>query len=122
MLEIQQLYKSFDDKVIINDLNLKIPKGQRCTIIGPSGSGKSTILKLIVGLIQPNRGSILVDNVDVTTLSKRDLNLVRRKMGLVFQSAALFDSMTVSENIAYPLNEQYLGLSNSRVLRKVKDV
>ena len=122
MLEIKSLYKRFDTKKIIHNLDLTIDKAQRCTIIGPSGSGKSTILKLIVGILKPDKGQILIDGTDITTLNINDLNEVRRHVGLLFQSAALFDSMTVFENIAFPLVEQKNLMTPYRIKQKVRSV
>ncbi len=122
MLEIKSLFKQFDTKKIIHNLDLVIDKAERCTIIGPSGSGKSTILKLIVGLIKPNKGNIIIDGVDITTLTVQELNEVRRNIGLLFQSAALFDSMTVYDNIAFPLIEHKNLLSQHQIKKKIRSV
>ena len=122
MLEIKSLYKRFGNKKIIHNLDLIVDKAKRCTIIGPSGSGKSTILKLIVGILKPDKGHILIDGTDITSLSIKELNEVRRDIGLLFQSAALFDSMTVFENISFPLVEKRDLMSPYKIRQKVKSV
>lgn len=86
-------------------MNLEIEAGKTTVIIGRSGGGKSVLLKHIIGLIKPDRGRILVDGVDITTLNDKDLNEIRKKFGMLFQEAALFDSMTVGDNVAFPLRE-----------------
>ena len=104
MIEIQHLYKSFDDRVVLNDINAVFENGQVNLIIGQSGSGKTVLMKNIVGLLTPTEGRILYDDRDFCTLTKREQVLLRREMGMIFQSAALFDSMTVLENVMFPLN------------------
>lgn len=104
MIEIQHLYKSFDDKDVLEDINARFENGQINLIIGQSGSGKTVLMKNIVGLLTPTEGKILYDGRDFCALSKRDRILLRREMGMIFQSAALFDSMTVLDNVMFPLN------------------
>ena len=104
MIEIQHLYKSFDDKDVLKDINARFENGQINLIIGQSGSGKTVLMKNIVGLLTPTEGKILYDGRDFCALSKRDRILLRREMGMIFQSAALFDSMTVLDNVMFPLN------------------
>lgn len=105
MIEIRDLRKSFNGKTILNKIDLDIPKSKTHIIIGRSGSGKSVLLKHIIGLMRPDAGHILVDGEDICSLSDRDLYRVRRKFGMLFQGAALFDSMTVEENIALGVRE-----------------
>ena len=102
-VRFEHVHKSFGDKVVLEDISLDIPRGQTTVIIGPSGTGKSVLVKLLVGLMEPDSGSILVDGVEVTTASERELLDVRKRIGMLFQDGALFDSMTVGENIAFPL-------------------
>ncbi len=102
-VRFEHVHKSFGDKVVLEDISLDIPRGQTTVIIGPSGTGKSVFVKLLVGLMEPDSGSILVDGVEVTTASERELLDVRKRIGMLFQDGALFDSMTVGENIAFPL-------------------
>ena len=105
MIQITDLYKSFHGKPVLRDLNLEIRDGESLTIIGRSGCGKSTLLKHIIGLLKPDEGKIEVDGEEVTTMNYKNLSTLRRKFGVLFQSAALFDSMTVKENIALALVE-----------------
>lgn len=105
MIEIRGLHKSFGALKVLKGVDLQIPKGQTTVILGRSGTGKSVLLKHIIGLISPDRGKILIDGVDITRLGDRDLNEVRKRFGMLFQEAALFDSMTVRENVAFPLRE-----------------
>ncbi len=102
-IEVEGLYKAFGEKVILADVSLDIPAGETTAIIGPSGTGKSVLLKHLVGLVAPDRGRVRVLGVDLGTASAEDLARVRRRMGLCFQAGALFDSLTVGENVAFPL-------------------
>jgi phospholipid/cholesterol/gamma-HCH transport system ATP-binding protein len=105
MIEFRGVYKSFDEEVILNNVSFRIDHGETKIILGASGSGKSTILKLILGLIHPDAGAIIIDGRDITTLRERDLVAVRRGIGMVFQEGALFDSLSVRENVGYRLYE-----------------
>lgn len=105
MIDIVNLYKSFGNYNVHNGINLKIVKGAITYIIGPSGTGKSVLLKQMMGLVKPDSGHILVDGEDITNASKKQLLRIRYKFGMLFQNAALFDSMTVYENVAFPLRE-----------------
>jgi phospholipid/cholesterol/gamma-HCH transport system ATP-binding protein len=99
MIILENLTKAFGARTILNGVSLEIPDGQNTVIIGHSGAGKSVTLKLIVGLLEPDAGRVLVDGEDVQELDRKDLAALRGRIGFVFQSAALFDSMTVAENI-----------------------
>ena len=105
MIEIKNLCKSFEDDIVLNNLNLTVADGETKVIIGRSGAGKSVLLKNIVGILKPDSGSIKVNGVEVTTLSEREYNKIRMQMGMVFQGGALFDSMNVAENVGFVLNE-----------------
>lgn len=105
MIELKNLTKSFGDRVITNDLDLKIEDGEFLAIIGRSGEGKSVLLKQIIGLIHPSGGNVIIDGQDITKLSRHDLQKVFKKCGYVFQFAALLDSLTVYENVAITLIE-----------------
>ena len=105
MIELIDVHKSFGVHRVLTGLNLSIEEGKTTVIIGRSGGGKSVLLKHIIGLIKPDRGQVLVDGVDMTRLNDRELNEIRKKFGMLFQEAALFDSMTVGENVAFPLRE-----------------
>lgn len=105
MIELQHVYKSFGDRQILKDVNLSVAEGETMVILGASGSGKSTILKLIIGLLAPDEGDILVDGKSVVGLTEDEWNAMRRHMGMVFQYSALFDSMTIRENVAFGLRQ-----------------
>lgn len=116
MIEIIDLHKSFGPKVVLNGVNLNIPTGQTMCIIGKSGCGKSVLIKNIVGLLKPDRGSVLVDGKDVSNLKKKELFDLRQKIGFVFQGSALFDSMTVYENVIIGLWEK--GIRDNKKLEE----
>jgi phospholipid/cholesterol/gamma-HCH transport system ATP-binding protein len=105
VIAIRGLQKSFNGKPVLNGVDLDIPTGETQIIIGRSGSGKSVLLKHIIGLIKPEAGQIFVDGEEVTSLPPRELYRLRRKFGMLFQGAALFDSMTVEENVALGVRE-----------------
>ena len=103
MIEVRQLRKRFGDQQVLDGVDLTIEKGETLVIIGRSGGGKSVLLKHLVGLTHPDSGEVIVDGLDIAHLNERELLAVRRKFGMLFQSAALFDSLTVEENIAFVL-------------------
>ncbi|MGE5189362.1 MAG: ABC transporter ATP-binding protein [Gemmatimonadota bacterium] len=103
MISISGLSKRFGEKVVLDGLDLEVPKGKNTVVIGGSGTGKSVLIKCVVGLLRADAGSIRVDGEDVTKMDERELVRVRRKFGMLFQGAALFDSMTVGENVAFAL-------------------
>ena len=104
MIEIQHLYKSFSDKEVLKDINAKFEDGKTNLIIGQSGSGKTVLMKNIVGLLEPTSGHILYDGRDFVSMNKHEKVRMRREMGMIFQSAALFDSLSVLENVMFPLD------------------
>ena len=105
MIKLIGLNKSFGKQKVLDNLNFEIESNKTTVIIGRSGGGKSVLLKHIIGLIKPDSGSVLVDGEDVAKMNDRELNDIRRKFGMLFQEAALFDSMNVGENVAFPLRE-----------------
>ena len=105
MIKIVDLRKSFDGQEVLRGVNLEIPGGKRTAIIGRSGCGKSVLLKHIIGLLKPDRGWIYIDGEEITRLKGEGLNRIKRKFGVVFQGGALFDSLTIYENVAFPLKE-----------------
>lgn len=121
MIKVINLRKSFNGQEVLKGVNLDIPKGKRTAIIGRSGCGKSVLLKHLVGLIKPDSGEIYVDDVDIAKLGKGELNRIRRKFGMVFQGGALFDSMTVFENIAFPLRE-LADIKEDEIFERVMDM
>lgn len=120
MIKLVDIHKSFGKQVVLDGLNLDIESGQTTVIIGRSGGGKSVLLKHIIGLIRPDSGEVLVDETDITKLNDKHLNEVRKKFGMLFQEAALFDSMTVRENVAFPLRE-HTKLKEKEILQIVAD-
>ncbi len=106
MIEFVDLYKSFGRQQVLKGINLTIPHGQITAIIGQSGSGKSVLIKHLIGLIRPDSGQALVDGTDVVQLRGKALDRVREKFGVLFQGGALFDSMTLFDNVAFPLREK----------------
>ena len=120
MIKLINLHKSFGRQEVLKGLNLEIEDGKTTVIIGKSGGGKSVLLKHIIGLLKPDMGQVVIDDVDITGLSDRKLNEVRKKFGMLFQEAALFDSMTVRENVAFPLRE-HSKLSDIEIASVVAD-
>ena len=104
MIEVKHLYKSFEDKDVLKDINTVFEDGKTNLIIGQSGSGKTVLMKNLVGLLDPTKGQVLYDGRDFVQLSKHEKVMMRREMGMIFQSAALFDSLTVLENVMFPLD------------------
>ena len=104
MIEVCHLYKSFENKDVLIDINTTFEDGKTNLIIGQSGSGKTVLMKNLVGLLRPTSGQVLYDGRDFVQMSKHEQVMMRREMGMIFQSAALFDSMTVLENVMFPLD------------------
>lgn len=104
MIEVKQLYKSFGEKEVLKDINAVFESGKTNLIIGQSGSGKTVLMKNLVGLLSPTSGKVLYDGRDLVAMDKKEKIELRREMGMIFQSAALFDSMTVLENVMFPLD------------------
>jgi phospholipid/cholesterol/gamma-HCH transport system ATP-binding protein len=103
MIEARQLKKSFDTQLVLDGVDLRIESGESVAIIGRSGGGKSVLLKHLIALLQPDSGDVLINGESIVRMNERQLLRIREKFGMVFQSAALFDSMTVAENVAFPL-------------------
>ncbi len=103
--EITHLKKSFGSNDVLKDISFKIDQGENLAILGKSGSGKSVLIKCLVGLIEPDEGKVILLGEDISELDNEGLNLLRKKIGFLFQSAALYDSMTVGENLAFPLRD-----------------
>jgi phospholipid/cholesterol/gamma-HCH transport system ATP-binding protein len=106
-VELKGVDKRFGDQIVFHELELEVRRGETLAVVGPSGIGKSVLIKLIIGLLKPERGRVLVDGKDIAPLGERALREVRRKLGMLFQGAALFDSLTVAENIEYGLREHF---------------
>ena len=104
MIQIKSLYKSFEDRTVLNDINFTFENGKTNLIIGQSGSGKTVLMKCLVGLLTPENGEVLYDGRNLITMGKKEKKALRREMGMIFQSAALFDSLSVLENVMFPLD------------------
>ena len=120
MIEIKNLSKSFDAHKVLDHVNLTIKTGETMVIIGRSGCGKSVLLKHIIRLMRPDEGAVLIDGLEVGMLSGRELDQLRLKFGMLFQGAALFDSMTVFENVAFPLRE-HTTMSSEDIRQRVHE-
>lgn len=120
IIRLNDVHKTLGQQQVLRGITLAIPKGKMTTIIGRSGEGKSVLLKHMIGLLQPDRGEVWVDGVDIARLHAQRLNEVRKRFAMLFQSAALFDSLTVFDNVAFPLREK-LRLPASEVNRRVDE-
>ena len=118
MITLRNVHKSFGAQKVLDGLDLDIPDGEITAIIGPSGEGKSVLLKHLIGLQQPDSGAVEVDGESILGLRRSELNRIREKFGMLFQNVALFDSMTVFENVAFPLQEK-TPLSKEEIRDKV---
>jgi phospholipid/cholesterol/gamma-HCH transport system ATP-binding protein len=121
VIEIEELHKSFDEKNVLKGVSLKVKKGEILVLIGMSGYGKSVILKNIVGLLRPDRGRIIVNDLEVNSLKGKALAEIRSRIGFLFQGGALFESMTLLENVVFPLTEK-TDLDKGVIRQKALDV
>ena len=126
VLSIDHLFKSFGNNNVLNDFSMTLKKGQNVVVLGKSGSGKSVLIKCIIGLLKPDNGEINVFNKSVLDLNDASLDKIRAKIGFLFQSNALYDSMTVRENLEFPLRRHWIKLSKkeiqSLVMKALEDV
>jgi len=120
MIEVRDLWKSFNGNQVLKGVNLQMDPGTTTVILGGSGSGKTVLMKHIMGLFKPDHGEVIVDGQDVTQLDRRELSRFRTRMGMVFQSSALFDSLTVYVNVAFALRE-HTKLSEDEIAARVKE-
>ncbi|MCE1273484.1 MAG: ABC transporter ATP-binding protein [Chlorobiales bacterium] len=120
MIELRNVTLKYGEKLILDKVSIKVQDNTIKAVLGPSGVGKSTIIKLMLGLIKPNSGQVFVDGVDITPLKETELYPIRRKMGIVFQGNALFDSMTISQNMSFFLREN-LRLPDEEISARVSD-
>lgn len=120
MIKIISLTKKFGSNIVLDNISLEIPDGQKIAVIGPSGCGKSTLLRLLIKLTEPDKGKIFIDDIEISRLKEDKLMKIRGRIGMVFQSSALFDSMNVYENIAFGLRQQNL-LSENKIEAKVAE-
>lgn len=119
MIRFKNLIKKFGERTVLNDISFEVPKGEILFILGTSGTGKSVLLKNLVGLLRPTSGEIWIDGEEVSGFSEEQYLPVRRKCGMVFQHPALFDSLTVFDNVAFGLRKHYPELNESEVREKV---
>lgn len=120
IISLQHLYKSFDGRQVLSDLSIDVARGESLVIVGGSGTGKSVTLKHIIGLLKPDRGAVVIDGQNIAELPPVELNRFRRRFGMAFQEGALFDSMTVFENIAFPLR-RHTKMSEEEIRARVEE-
>lgn len=121
MIDVRDLHKSFNGFQVLKGINLQMAPGTTTVVLGGSGSGKTVLMKHIMGLFKPDSGEVMVDGQNVSVMSRQELAVFRQRMGMVFQNAALFDSMTVGENVAFPLREHAKEMTEAEIWQKVKD-
>jgi phospholipid/cholesterol/gamma-HCH transport system ATP-binding protein len=119
-ISLQNLHKTFGDKAVLRGMSLDIERGESVVIVGGSGTGKSVTLKHIIGLLKPDKGRIVIDGNDITTMKEVELNRFRRRFGMSFQEGALFDSMSVFENIAFPLR-RHTKMTEAEIKARVRE-
>lgn len=106
LVEVQNVWKAFEGNSVLRNVSLVVDKGSAVVVLGKSGAGKSVLLKIVIGLIKPDAGSVMIDGKDVVALRRKEINALRKTMGYLFQGSALYDSMSVRENLAFPLERQ----------------
>lgn len=119
MIEVKHLIKSFDERIVLNDISLTFDAGKTNLIIGRSGSGKTVLLKNLVGLLRPTSGEILYDGRDLTQMDEKQMKSLRKEMGMIFQGSALFDAMNVFENVYFPL-DMFSNMSKDDKIKRAK--
>lgn len=120
-IEFQNVWLYFDDKAALSDVSFSVARGETLILLGATGSGKSVILKLALGLLKPDEGKVMVEGLDIGPVPEKEMREVRQRMGIVFQEGALFDSLSVYENVAYRLREA--GIRDEEALeRKAREV
>jgi phospholipid/cholesterol/gamma-HCH transport system ATP-binding protein len=120
MISVQGLKKSFGKSQVLKGIDLHMQRGTTTVVLGGSGSGKTVLMKHIIGLLKPDEGQVIVDGENISTMGRAELNVFRERMGMVFQGAALFDSMTVGDNVAFPLRE-HTKMTESEIRDRVKE-
>jgi phospholipid/cholesterol/gamma-HCH transport system ATP-binding protein len=121
MIQVKDLAKSIEEQVILDGITLTIKEGEIIAILGRSGTGKSVFLKHLIGLIKPDRGTIILDGIDITGLPERELLKIRKKIGFLFQEGALYDFMDVFDNVAFPLRE-HTSMKPAEISARVREV
>jgi phospholipid/cholesterol/gamma-HCH transport system ATP-binding protein len=119
LIEVVDVWKSFGDNHVLKGISFQIPEGTTYVVLGGSGSGKTVLMKHVIGLLRPDRGSVRVNGIEISRLEGKALTEARELFGMVFQGAALFDSMTVLENVSFPLKERRRGLAPDEIRRRV---
>lgn len=112
VVEIKNLYKSFDKNVVLDDVSVNVERGENLVVFGRSGTGKSVLLKCIIGLLEPDAGEVFINGKNVIGISTKEFNDIRKRIGFLFQSAALYDSMSVRENLEFPLKKHFAYTQN----------
>jgi phospholipid/cholesterol/gamma-HCH transport system ATP-binding protein len=120
IVEIKNLTKRFEDNLVLENINESVRRGENLVVFGRSGSGKSVLLKCIIGLMHPDNGEIFIDGQNVLKLSLKELNKVRKNIGFLFQGAALYDSMTIRENLSFPLKRHFDQMTPAQIEEKVR--
>lgn len=121
MIQLKNIFKTFRNQEVLKGVNLEIPKGKITVILGTSGQGKTVLLKHLIGFYRPDKGQVIVEGTDISSLSETELNKFRRRFGMLFQEGALFDSLTVSQNVAFPLRE-HTSLSEGEIKKRVREL
>jgi phospholipid/cholesterol/gamma-HCH transport system ATP-binding protein len=119
-IRVEGLHKSFGDNHVLQGIDLDFPVGTTTVILGGSGSGKSVLMKHLIGLLVPDQGRVIVEGTELATLGSKEMNTFRMRFGMVFQWAALFDSMTVYENVSFPLREHHRDMPEEEIAKRVK--
>lgn len=117
MIEIKNISKSFGEKVVLRDVSAQLMPGKTNLVIGASGSGKTVLIKIMVGLMNPNSGSVLYEGKDITSMNAKELKIIRTQIGMLFQGSALFDSLTVEQNVMFPLDMFTKQTRKEKILR-----
>jgi len=120
-IQVKTLYKSFGDQKVLSGINLEVAQGETLSVLGQSGTGKSVLLKLIIGLQQPDSGSIRIQGEEITGLAREQMNEIRKKIGFLFQNSALYDALTVEQNVAFPL-ERHTRMSDADRKKRVREL
>lgn len=121
VLAVRNLYKSFGTNHVLIDFNLEINKGESVVVLGKSGSGKSVLIKCVIGLLKPDKGTVILLGKELTAIKSDDLDKIRAKVGFLFQSNALYDSMTVRENLEFPLRRHWIAVTQEEINTMVKE-
>src|SRR5438093_9993203 len=120
-IQVKTLCKSFGKQQVLNGINLQVAQGETLSVLGQSGTGKSVLLKVIMGLQEPDSGSIRIHGQEINRLARQQLNEIRKKIGFLFQNSALYDSLTVEQNVAFPL-ERHSDLPDAERKKRVREL